>query len=1281
MATQVFPRQRPWSREAAAALLDMSGGLAGFEAIGARQLDAAVALHRMLQQQGCAYLADEVGMGKTYVALAVVALFRHLEPDFRVLYLAPSQNVLRKWQARELPAFIRGNVRQPDMRVQGPAGLPLAPSVACPRVDEWVRSAVTAPSTPDVFLPLSALSFHLAGDASDWAQRVQALARLAGQTLNLGNTAKKHTFKLRAAEIVNQAIPFYDLVVIDEAHLLKSGAGTSASDRVKFLATALGAGDRGQRRFGAALLLSGTPFDRDLGQLARQFELFASPSVSPAPHERVLELAQRRRAQASWSEIQEGLKPYMVRRVQELAVGTQRLSRNQYRREWRQEAGISLAGKTDPHSLKQRLFTAVVQKRLIEHLDGENEGRFPMAMFSSWEAYAAPSKVAAAAVQEDAQAEEGPAGVDALDVGSDGKAGSESHALDGTLMENLVGAYREAFGKEPPHPKLENEAERLAREAFGEGHKQLVFVRRLKSVDDLYARLNQAYDDWLTGYLFSQGMPGTPQELRAARQAALRAKPHGTAPVQEANASPAPSADAEDHLPASGDTLFSWLFQGELDAHGQALVAKFGIPAPLQLRQRLRNPERIESLIGELDWRGYAIWRGFAGSKLPYAELAERASEIAGPAHHLGRYRRLQLAWAQMMGERARPSAAPCWHALQEHLSELVGAAGPGGRDRIRADQAETLLSVPTIGLALYRSGLGADLLRTWDTVWTPPAGDALQSLPAQLQELDLQREVMFALLRLDHPFIDLYLGWLPVHERSGDKAAAALVDRVVDVCARPAGRFGTGSILRHLSDAWEQVAKTNFADVLKGAERPERGRWRSHIQHQLLPFSPVEWASGNNTSNRSAIARRFRMPGYPMLLIATSVLQEGEDLHVCCSRVTHFGISGSPIGIEQKNGRVDRIGSLAQRRLQSQLPVEEAGIQVRFPHLSESLEWYQIRDLSHGINEYLRSMHELQSVAPSEEGSLAATVADRQPIPPLLQHRLRSPFEPQLAADESCVRVEEVAARFERARQVIAHANELVAQVAQRAGFERDKGRPDCYVNEARQARLALQPAHLTGELMILASRRLDDETPPVWLSAGRIDKTLIDAEDIQRLGADPTRKLGLVESDRGWELHAFASCFAQGDGELDEDEICDLLARIGLPGADARASVKDGQAVLLRVLKSAVQADRGAAIHWKPGQPATRQQWIRCNGQWMRLSVWEQWVLATRRVQSDVIQGGWSLLQRTLLRNAGSGPDFFLSRKGHIEARMVHPIAGLGAAELRCMLLDLAAVPVDEV
>lgn len=59
------------------------------------QLEGAVAMHNILEKNRVAYLADEVGMGKTYVALGALALFRHFQPDFRVLIIAPRVNIQR----------------------------------------------------------------------------------------------------------------------------------------------------------------------------------------------------------------------------------------------------------------------------------------------------------------------------------------------------------------------------------------------------------------------------------------------------------------------------------------------------------------------------------------------------------------------------------------------------------------------------------------------------------------------------------------------------------------------------------------------------------------------------------------------------------------------------------------------------------------------------------------------------------------------------------------------------------------------------------------------------------------------------------------------------------------------------------------------------------------------------------------------------------------------------------------------------------------------------------
>ena len=49
-----------------AALIDFSGKGAISDSLAQQQLLGTVALHNMLKKHGLAYLADEVGMGKTY---------------------------------------------------------------------------------------------------------------------------------------------------------------------------------------------------------------------------------------------------------------------------------------------------------------------------------------------------------------------------------------------------------------------------------------------------------------------------------------------------------------------------------------------------------------------------------------------------------------------------------------------------------------------------------------------------------------------------------------------------------------------------------------------------------------------------------------------------------------------------------------------------------------------------------------------------------------------------------------------------------------------------------------------------------------------------------------------------------------------------------------------------------------------------------------------------------------------------------------------------------------
>jgi len=86
-----------------------------------RQTSTAKALLKRLETRPVQLLADEVGMGKTYVALAVAGALRSAGKSARVAVLVPNQELARKWQ-REVRSFMESCVVDPKLRLHSPTG-------------------------------------------------------------------------------------------------------------------------------------------------------------------------------------------------------------------------------------------------------------------------------------------------------------------------------------------------------------------------------------------------------------------------------------------------------------------------------------------------------------------------------------------------------------------------------------------------------------------------------------------------------------------------------------------------------------------------------------------------------------------------------------------------------------------------------------------------------------------------------------------------------------------------------------------------------------------------------------------------------------------------------------------------------------------------------------------------------------------------------------------------------------------------------------------------------
>ena len=99
-------------------------------------------------------------------------------------------------------------------------------------------------------------------------------------------------------------------------------------------------------------------------------------------------------------------------------------------------------------------------------------------------------------------------------------------------------------------------------------------------------------------------------------------------------------------------------------------------------------------------------------------------------------------------------------------------------------------------------------------------------------------------------------------------------------------------------------------------------------------------------SSERDRLFTGFNTPLVPEILIVTTVGQEGIDLHRECRHVIHHDLPWNPATLEQRTGRVDRIGSKTERlRVGGN---RESFLDVAVPYIAGTYDEHRFRVL-HG--------------------------------------------------------------------------------------------------------------------------------------------------------------------------------------------------------------------------------------------------------------------------------------------------------------------------------------------
>lgn len=146
---------------------------------------------------------------------------------------------------------------------------------------------------------------------------------------------------------------------------------------------------------------------------------------------------------------------------------------------------------------------------------------------------------------------------------------------------------------------------------------------------------------------------------------------------------------------------------------------------------------------------------------------------------------------------------------------------------------------------------------------------------------------------------------------------------------------FINNKLNESLALAYFRAALETFEVLCENWEDHCKGNW--HVLTGLS--SPAFYASGA-VKDRQRLIFGFNSPFYPNVLAATSVLQEGVNLHLQCRKVHHYGIAWTPGDNEQRVGRVDRLFGKINAQLERDGCAELA---IHYPYLARSFDEEQL--------------------------------------------------------------------------------------------------------------------------------------------------------------------------------------------------------------------------------------------------------------------------------------------------------------------------------------------------
>ncbi|AOS96147.1 ATP-dependent helicase HepA [Microbulbifer aggregans] len=486
-------------------------------------------------------------------------------------------------------------------------------------------------------------------------------------------------------------------------------------------------------------------------------------------------------------------------------------------------------------------------------------------------------------------------------------ADSYTTAPDTQVLQALTREYHRRFSRYPAHPKYDKLLQQcVPQEIFSTGpdlheHKHLIFVRRIPSVREITQRVNEAYDELLANRIVKAlGVPRPATVLKdwRAKGWSRRFFTEFVAPTGKL------TAEEREQLSAEDEDL---LEQGVTDEEklssriADLFVVKRGRFArtdATNVRLRFRKPESLFSL------------------------FMEPASDYFNGEYTA--FRRKQV------GERTRDS-----------FSDVALATRLQLHDRLTSDsEAEHVAGADT---QRYESPLPTAWGMMFDLL-----PEAEQALLRQWRAQDLGilenlgNYLKTGFLYASPVMVELYCWFTQFNRKKSSGNAQTSYRAFIQHVRRelPSSLMFQYFVnaIRTFEPLCEKITDHRLADW----EKP----WA-----ELTSLQNPAWFASGETSNRQRLILGFNSPFYPNVLVATSVFQEGVNLHLQCRKVHHYGIAWTPGDNEQRVGRVDRLFGCVNNRLQQQ---ENTELAIHYPYLNRSFDQEQVAS-------FIRMKHDVE--------------------------------------------------------------------------------------------------------------------------------------------------------------------------------------------------------------------------------------------------------------------------------------------------------------------------------